>query len=178
VDAALASLRKKYSIDDNRIYATGFSNGAHFTYLLWATRPNVFAAFAPVAGRMRDSAIPKVPRPLLHIGGSRDAQVAFADQEAAMRKAVRINGVDGKQKPCGTGLHLIRRRNPGSGDDMDTPGRARVSARHVRAYRDVLLTEQHGLGTRDWDWDWGLGTRNLKEWIEYFDGLGLALPSP
>jgi polyhydroxybutyrate depolymerase len=106
VDTALASLRKKYNVDDSRIYATGFSNGAHFTYLLWATRPNVFAAFAPVAGRIRDSAIPKVPRPLLHIGGSRDAQVAFADQQAAMRMAVRINGVDGKAKPCGTGCTM------------------------------------------------------------------------
>jgi polyhydroxybutyrate depolymerase len=33
VDVALASLRKKYNIDDDRIYATGFSNGAMFTYL-------------------------------------------------------------------------------------------------------------------------------------------------
>ena len=48
---ALASLRHTYNIDDDRIYATGFSNGGMFTYLLWAKRPNVFAAFAPVAGR-------------------------------------------------------------------------------------------------------------------------------
>src|SRR5258708_5740632 len=52
VDAALAALKKKYSIDDARIYDTGFSNGAHFTYLLWATRSDVFAAYAPVAGRV------------------------------------------------------------------------------------------------------------------------------
>src|SRR5882672_5291953 len=55
VDAALTSLRKKYDVDDDRIYATGFSNGAHFTYLLWAERPSVFAAYAPVAGRLRPS---------------------------------------------------------------------------------------------------------------------------
>ena len=29
--------------------SAGFSNGANFTYLLWAERPEVFAAFAPVA---------------------------------------------------------------------------------------------------------------------------------
>ena len=39
-------------MDETRIYATGFSNGAGFTYLLWAARPTVFAAFAPVAGRL------------------------------------------------------------------------------------------------------------------------------
>ena len=53
VDAALATLRKQYNVDEDRIYATGFSNGAGFTYLLWAMRPDVFAAYAPVAGRLR-----------------------------------------------------------------------------------------------------------------------------
>src|SRR5260370_1318733 len=47
VDAILATLRKKYSVDPYRIYATGFSNGGLFTYLLLSQRPNVFAAFAP-----------------------------------------------------------------------------------------------------------------------------------
>src|SRR5438132_5843735 len=47
VDAILASLREKYSVDDNRIYATGFSNGGLFTFLLLSERSSVFAAFAP-----------------------------------------------------------------------------------------------------------------------------------
>ena len=114
VDAALAALEKKYSVDDRRIYATGFSNGAHFTYLLWAARPNVFAAYAPVAGRIRETAIPKEPRPVLVIGGARDTQVAFGDQRAAMSIAVRLNGVEGKGKPCGDGCTLY-------GGDMVTP---------------------------------------------------------
>ena len=106
VDVALAALKKKYTVDDNRIYATGFSNGAHFTYLLWAARPNVFAAFAPVAGRIRPGAMPKEPRPIIIIGGSRDPQVAFQDQRAAMGIAIRLNGVEGKMKPCGDGCTL------------------------------------------------------------------------
>jgi polyhydroxybutyrate depolymerase len=106
VDAALAALKKKYNVDDSRIYATGFSNGAHFTYLLWATRPNVFAAYAPVAGRIRATAMPKEPRPILIIGGSRDAQVAFADQREAMGIAMRVNGVAGKGTSCGDGCTL------------------------------------------------------------------------
>ena len=61
VDAALASLRDKFKVDDARIYSTGFSNGANFTYLLWAERPGVFAAFAPVAARLRPSVQPKQP---------------------------------------------------------------------------------------------------------------------
>jgi len=109
---ALAALKKSYNVDERRIYATGFSNGAHFTYLLWATRPNVFAAFAPVAGRIRPTAMPKEPRPILIIGGARDAQVAFPDQRAAMGVAIRLNGVDGKMKSCGDGCTLYGGETP------------------------------------------------------------------
>src|SRR5712671_6986863 len=73
VDAALTSLRKRFDVDDRRIYSTGFSNGANFTYLLWAARPAVFAAFAPVAARLRASVKPALPKPLFHVAGTQDA---------------------------------------------------------------------------------------------------------
>jgi polyhydroxybutyrate depolymerase len=100
VDVALVSLKKTYKIDDARIYASGFSNGGHFTYLLWAQRPNVFAAYGVVAGRIRPTAVPVQPKPLLHIGGKNDHQVAFADQTAAMETSRRINGVSASVTPC------------------------------------------------------------------------------
>ena len=106
VDAALASLRKTYRIDDDRIYATGFSNGAMFTYLLWAERPQVFAAYAPVAGRLRPSVQPKQPRPLFHVAGEHDPQVTFADQQAAMSIAIGVNGVRDKTTRCGDGCTM------------------------------------------------------------------------
>lgn len=112
VDAALASLRKTYSVDDDRIYATGFSNGAMFTYLLWAQRPAVFAAYAPVAGRLRPTVQLKQPRPLFHVAGERDAQVAFADQKAAIVTAVTVNGVRGQTKSCGDGCTLYGSGTP------------------------------------------------------------------
>jgi polyhydroxybutyrate depolymerase len=112
VDVALASLRKKYKIDDDRIYATGFSNGAMFTYLLWAERPEVFAAYAPVAGRLRPSVQPKQPRPLFHVAGERDPQVTFADQKAAMTIAIGVNGVRDKATRCGDGCTIYGARTP------------------------------------------------------------------
>ena len=103
VDVALASLRQTYNIDDDRIYATGFSNGGMFTYLLWAERPNVFAAFAPVAGRLRESARPTQPRPLFHVAGEQDRVVSFSDQQASIETSVAVNGVGDTTTPCGSG---------------------------------------------------------------------------
>ena len=36
--------------------------------------------------------MPKVPKPILIIGGERDQQVAFQDQRAAIGIATRVNG--------------------------------------------------------------------------------------
>lgn len=102
VDAALQSLRETYDIDDDRIYATGYSNGGMFTYLLWAERPGVFAAYAPVAARLRPAVRPTSPRPVLHVAGETDRVVSFADQEAAIAVAVEVNGAHAAAQ-CGAG---------------------------------------------------------------------------
>jgi polyhydroxybutyrate depolymerase len=101
VDQMLVTLREKFSVDDARIYSTGFSNGANFTYLLWAERPQVFAAFAPVAARILPSVHLTVPKPLLHVGGTEDRQIAFADQKEAIEAARRANAATGKGESCG-----------------------------------------------------------------------------
>lgn len=102
VDAALAALRRRFDVDDARIYATGFSNGANFTYLLWAERPGVFAAYAPVAGRLQPSVRLTQPRPVFHVAGRQDPQILFADQEAAIEAARRANG---SAAPVETWIH-------------------------------------------------------------------------
>ena len=102
VDVALRSLRETYNVDDDRIYATGYSNGGMFTYLLWAERPGVFAAYAPVAARLRPAVRPTQPGPVLHVAGERDRVVNFADQEAAIAVAVEANGARTAAR-CGAG---------------------------------------------------------------------------
>ena len=106
VDAALASLRETYMVDEARIYSTGFSNGGNFTYLLWAERPAVFAAFAPVAARLRPSVKPALPKPLFHVAGTRDAQILFADQQQAIDAAKHVDGVTDKGASCGSGCTI------------------------------------------------------------------------
>ena len=87
-DAVLSDLTKEYDVDRKRIYATGHSNGATFTYLLWATRREHFAAFAPSAGvpvfaltgngaidlgKLRVTNQPL--KPILHVGADNDPLV-------------------------------------------------------------------------------------------------------
>ncbi len=111
VDAAIQTLERKYPVDDRRVYATGFSNGAFFVYLLWAQRPQVFAAFAPCAAVIRSAVHPTVPRPLLHIAGRNDPLVPFADQEAAVAAARRLNQTAEQGKPCGQGCTIYTSPN-------------------------------------------------------------------
>jgi polyhydroxybutyrate depolymerase len=111
VDAALASLRKQFRVDDARIYSTGFSNGAGFTYLLWAERPTVFAAYAPVAARLRPSVQPKQPKPIFHIAGTQDTQIPFAEQQHAIDTAKRVDAVTGQGRSCGDGCTVYGSRS-------------------------------------------------------------------
>jgi len=91
-DAMLNTLRKDFKVDDKRIYATGHSNGGGFTYLLWATRGDVFAAVAPsaaVGGRIAGLLKPK---PAMHIMGEKDPLVKPEWQKAMCNKILQING--------------------------------------------------------------------------------------
>jgi polyhydroxybutyrate depolymerase len=106
VDAAVASLRESYKVDETRIYSTGFSNGGMFTYLLWAERPTLFAAFAPVAARLRPSVKPTQPKPLFHVAGTQDSVVRFTDQQQAIEVAKQVDGVTGDGAACGGGCTL------------------------------------------------------------------------
>jgi len=66
--------------DADRVYATGMSNGAMFCHRLAAERPDVVAAFAPVAGTLPEPLLgykPNGPVPVLMVHGSADPIVAY-----------------------------------------------------------------------------------------------------
>jgi polyhydroxybutyrate depolymerase len=91
-DTVLATLRDKYKIEERRVYATGHSNGGSFTYLLWAERPEVFAAVAPSAAVDARSVRRLKPKPALHVAGRKDPLVKFNWQERMMRAIRNVNG--------------------------------------------------------------------------------------
>jgi polyhydroxybutyrate depolymerase len=100
-DAIVATMQKSYAVDRRRIYATGFSNGAVFSYLLWAERAKTVAAIGEVAGRLDPSETLTTPRALLAVAGRSDAIAPFAVQRQSIQQAREIDGATGAGTPCG-----------------------------------------------------------------------------
>ena len=106
-DAVLEKLKKDYKIDAARIYCTGHSNGAVFTYDLWSARGATFAAVAPVAGVALGGFNGAKPLPVLHIAGESDPVVPFRFQQATVNSAKTLNGCDATGVPWMTSGALV-----------------------------------------------------------------------
>ena len=100
-DAMVATMRQKFPIDNARIYATGFSNGAIFTYLLWAERAKTLAAFGIVSGKLDPAEHLTLPRAVEVIGATNDNVVPFADQQQSIDLARQVDNATGPGQPCG-----------------------------------------------------------------------------
>jgi polyhydroxybutyrate depolymerase len=80
VAAVIDDLAAAVAIDRNRVYATGFSNGAMLSYHLAATMADRIAAIAPVSGSMQDfhpGTPPSRAMPVLHWHGLEDRYAPF-----------------------------------------------------------------------------------------------------
>lgn len=104
-DAVLADLTEKHGIDRKRVYATGHSNGGGFTYLLWACRPDVFAAVAPSAAAGRSAKGAK-PCPLLHLASDKDPLVKYEWQQQTIAAVRALNGCEEKGQEWAPGCTL------------------------------------------------------------------------
>lgn len=102
-DAALASIKKDYPVDVNRIYATGHSNGGAFTYLLWAKRGDTFAAFAPVAASAGMYFVDAKPKPVFHAASEKDPLVTFAMQTRTLDRVKKLNACKDQGEPWAKG---------------------------------------------------------------------------
>jgi polyhydroxybutyrate depolymerase len=102
-DAALAGLRKQHTIDDNRIYVAGFSNGGAFTYLLWDQRPDKFAAVAPCGSLPKPECKFATPKPVIIVSGEKDPRVTIDKQKDAIERIRKINGATADGKSTGNG---------------------------------------------------------------------------
>jgi polyhydroxybutyrate depolymerase len=100
-DAMLATMKQKFSVDDQRVYSTGFSNGAIFSYLLWAERSKVIAAIAACAGVLWDSEHLTQSRALLAAGGKADTTLPFDKQQQTIELGRTADNATGPGQSCG-----------------------------------------------------------------------------
>ena len=102
-DAVLAAMKNDYPVDENRIYATGHSNGGAFAYLLWAKRGDKFAAFAPVAAAAGLYFHEAKPKPVFHAASEKDPLVTFAMQQRTLDRVKKLNGCDDRSEDWAKG---------------------------------------------------------------------------
>jgi polyhydroxybutyrate depolymerase len=100
-DAILATMQQQYSVNDKRIYTTGFSNGGGFSYLLWAERGKTIAAIGECAGRLFPAEHLTLARPLLAIAGQADTTDPFALQQQTIETARQMDSATGAGQSCG-----------------------------------------------------------------------------
>jgi polyhydroxybutyrate depolymerase len=106
-DAMLATMKREFHIDENRVYSTGHSNGGGFTILLWAERHKDLAAVAPCASAGFRQLPALKPLPVMHIAGENDPLVRFAWQQRMMNAVKRVNGCASEAKPWGKNGELV-----------------------------------------------------------------------
>ena len=80
VEAMIENISSTYSINENRIYAAGYSNGGFMSYYL-ACNSTKFAAIGSVAGTMIDDSYQNcnalVPTAMINIHGTADSVVLY-----------------------------------------------------------------------------------------------------
>ena len=90
VRALLDTLGRELGVDPRRVYATGISNGAMFSYRLACDLPGTFAAVAPVAGAMPGDLAPgcerTAPVSVIAFQGTADPLMPYAGGGVARRR--------------------------------------------------------------------------------------------
>jgi polyhydroxybutyrate depolymerase len=126
-DAMLKTLTTDHHGDPHRVYVSGFSNGAMFTYLLLSARPDAITAIAPVAGLFTDQeAATAKPRPIFFVAGRNDPLVKFPDAQQTIQVDLKLDHCDPNGKADGP---LITEYSSDSGPTVITfihPGKHEV----------------------------------------------------
>lgn len=97
-DQLLDDLGRDACIDEARVAVTGLSNGAYFSHLVAAQRPERVAAAAPISGGLGFAEVlcrPTVPVPMLLVHGTDDPIVPFSEGEDARDAWFGVNGCAG-----------------------------------------------------------------------------------
>lgn len=105
VDVVWSTISDK--ADRARVYAMGHSNGGSFTYLLWATRGDIFSAFAPSAAVAGPKYGKLPPKPAFLVAGKKDELVKFEWQQL-MIDSLRRSQTSGPGETIGQTVTIYR----------------------------------------------------------------------
>lgn len=110
-------MARRYSIDKNRVYLSGFSMGGMMTYYAMNKIADRIAAFAPCSGYNigGPNAVSSRPVPILHVHGTADDVCSYAPVQSHLDAWVRRNGCNPtprvekpKTGPANTSAEMIR----------------------------------------------------------------------
>lgn len=75
IEKLVMHIIEEYSVDQDRVYATGMSNGGYMAYRLACEKPELFAAIAPVACSMTFDCEPSQSMPIIQFHSLEDKNV-------------------------------------------------------------------------------------------------------
>jgi polyhydroxybutyrate depolymerase len=96
-DSLLAWVREHGCVDDRRVFALGYSNGAQFAYLLACERPSAIAGVAIASGQL--PCRPRKALPLVINHGTGDSTIPYASAISAAAEWSRVNGCKAPPNP-------------------------------------------------------------------------------
>lgn len=107
-DALADLLKKEYQSDSGRVYSCGMSNGAIFTYVLAAKRPDALAAIGAVGGFAPPAFKGTKPLPTIIVHGQADRLIGMSAAESARDAAIANNGAKKSDRPWAEGYELFK----------------------------------------------------------------------
>jgi len=104
IEAVIDSIQAGYQVASDRIYATGFSNGAMMSHLLGLKLKDRIAAVAAVGATLPRSQLAaqeeRVSKPVLHIHGTADSIAAYGDEDPFLASVEEIMTFWSDQNVC------------------------------------------------------------------------------
>ena len=103
INKLLENMISKYEFDENRIYATGMSNGGYMSYSLACNMSNKIAAIASVTGSMTndtyDECSPARPISVMQVHGLQDSVVPYDGNEGS-KSIIDVMGFWAQNNSC------------------------------------------------------------------------------
>ena len=150
VNALFTSLLEEYSIDQNRVYLTGFSLGGLQTYIGLEYATDLFAAAIPICGNYGNAdkvhIFKDVPNWTFH--GQDDATVKVSNSRVVMEEYEKLNS-----KVIYT--HSKYRQEINLSDDQ--------IKNHILSHSNPFYTEYPGVGHESWTQAYN--TPLLQDWL-------------